>query len=130
MAGVSFLHFLTPLVEREEEEIGSYPFTGNAWGFARVGAGTVAHRTVTFDLADAGAAAVAHRAVAVKLADAGARAVADGAVAVEPTDAGARAVADGAVALNLTAARTAAVVDGLRHCARSQHDGDRHDQNT
>ena len=50
------MHFLTPLVEREEEEIGGHPFAGNAWGLARVGTGTVAHRAVAFDLADAGAA--------------------------------------------------------------------------
>ena len=65
-------HFvsLTLSVEREEEEIGGYPFAGDAWGFARVGAGTVAHRTVAFDFANAGTAAVAHRAIAVESADA------------------------------------------------------------
>ena len=78
MAGVSFLLFLTPLVEREEEEIGGYPFAGNAWGLARVGAGTVAHRTVTFDLADAGATAVADGAVALNLTAARTAAVVDG----------------------------------------------------
>ena len=70
MAGVSFLHFLTPLVEREKEEIGGHPFARDAWGFARVGTRTVANRAVALDLANAGAAAVAHRAIAVKFTNA------------------------------------------------------------
>ena len=76
------------LIEREKEEIGGDPFTGNALGPADAGAGAVAHGAIAFDLADAGARTVAHGAVAFDFADAGAGAVADGAVAVDFSDAG------------------------------------------
>ena len=43
------------LIKGKEEEIGSCPFAGDAWGFADAGAGTVAHGAIAFDFADAGA---------------------------------------------------------------------------
>ena len=135
LAGVSFLHFFTPLVKREEKEIGGHPFAGNAWGFARVGTRAVAYCAVALHFTNAGAAAVAHRTITVKpadarartiaegtvpidLADAGTTAVTDSAIAIEAADTGATAIADGAVALNFSTARTATVVYGLRHCTR------------